>query len=302
MKEVGCCLCGSDAKSVLFAQEGFDPYLKTISEDLEKIPRFWCVCDNCGFVYRSPTLEDHELARLYEHYEEEIFKSTTPDAYFDKIVGIPDAESENVQKINWLKETLGEQGPGKPAAEMSVLDVGCGGGTLLYAIFEKLGCTDLCGVEMNKAYAGLAARRLDADIRNQSYSSGMFERTFDLVVNTKVLEHVPKPGAFIRELASDLSPEGILFLEVPDIMDVYMLPPRHDRFYIPHIFYFSANTLREFLAGAGLSIITHRSVTTHRGRSYLQILAARSREAARSDAPYDDPEALKQKVLERSGK
>lgn len=295
MKKVKCYLCGSDVKTALFLQEGRDPYLEIVSKNLLKVPRYWYVCDDCGYVYRSPVLEESELKKLYENYEKDVFKNSTSDDYFDKIINIPEPDSENAQKTIWLERTLIEHGLGSDLHAISVLDVGCGGGTLLYALSKKLGCTNLYGVELNQPYADLAKRRLDADIRNEKYQSGMFGKKFDLVVFTKVLEHIPEPLPFIAELARDLSTKGILFLEVPDIMDIYSLPPSHERFYIPHIYYFSANTLRELLAREGLSILTNRSITTHRGRSYLQLLAGHSSEAKPSEMPYDDPQALKRK-------
>jgi 2-polyprenyl-3-methyl-5-hydroxy-6-metoxy-1,4-benzoquinol methylase len=104
----------------------------------------------------------------------------------------------------------------------------------------------------------------------------LFGRTFDLVMLTKVLEHVPDPAPFVQDLAKDLGPRGVLFLEVPDVLDLELLPPDHDRFYIPHIYYFSRAALAELVQRAGLAVLTARTVTGQRNRSYLQLLAARA--------------------------
>ena len=82
MKQVDCYLCGSDSKFELFIQKGRDIYLELISNDLLDVPRYWYVCSKCGFVFRSPVLEENELYKLYECYEKNVFKGTTPDEYF----------------------------------------------------------------------------------------------------------------------------------------------------------------------------------------------------------------------------
>lgn len=296
MREALCFLCRSANRTSLFKQQGTDPYLKIVFGQDTPSDLYWCVCNECGFVYRSPILDEAESAKLYEHYEADIFKNKDPDEYFDRIVSLPDAESENVQKTFWLEQMLDAYVPEIPAASMSVLDVGCGGGTLLYTVCRKLGFKNLSAVELNRSYADLAAKRLSADVRCQMYEPGMFSRCFDLVICTKVLEHVAGAEHLLADMAEDLTEEGLLFLEVPDVSDVYLLPPDHDRFYIPHLYFFSANTLGALLNRVGLSILARRTVVTPRHRAYLQIVAQRAEHPVEPEPPYDDPADLKRKV------
>lgn len=296
MKEVSCYMCGADSRTTLFKQQGRDPYFEIVFGPGKDVDLYWHVCNHCGFVYRSPMLDEQESARLYDHYEEDVFKDCDPDEYFDRIVGLPDPESENAQKTAWLGYFLGKHAGDRSFVSMSVLDVGCGGGTLLYTLREKLGLGRLCAVELNKAYADLARRRVGIDVRCQRYRPGLFSRRFDLVVCTKVLEHLADPRCFLAAMAEDLSREGLLFLEVPDVCDLYSLPPCHERFFIPHVFYFSRNTLDVLLAGAGLEAVESRVTLTHRGRVYLQMAARRADRPPARETPYDDPVALAERV------
>jgi len=242
-------------------------------------------------VYRSPALEAAEVIRLYEGYEGVVFNGKKPDDYFDHIVGLPLEESENAQKVEWLRSALDRVLPGRGTRDLSVLDVGCGGGTLLYTLNRRFGLSDSSGVERNRAYADLAARRAGILVSEREYRSGLFGRCFDLVVNTKVLEHVPEPEPFVRHLAADVAIGGALFIEVPDVSEVWSLPPDSDRFFIPHVYFFSANTLGELLGRAGLVPVISDVVST-RGRSYLRMLAVPSQKASSGTPPFDEAEEI----------
>jgi SAM-dependent methyltransferase len=229
---------------------------------------------------------------LYQRYEQDVFRNTTPEAYFDRIVTLPMADSENFQKALWLKETLTRFWPVRDLSSLRILDVGCGGGTLLYTLREVLSGGALHGIELNSAYADLARRRLNADIRNEPGRPGLFDCQFDLVVSAKVLEHVDDPEGMIRSMAEDLAPDGLMFLEVPDILDIYTLPHSHERFWIPHIWYFSRATLGALVARSGLEVIKARSIVAKRGRSYLQMLVQKGMVADLPVKPFDDPSDL----------
>ena len=296
MKKVGCYLCGSSQAGVLFKQEGHDPYLAKVHTSVPDYDLNWMVCHECGFVYRSPALTNLELDVLYERYDQDVFSNTTPDDYFDKIISLSNDESENWQKIAWLKEVIRKKGTGNIR---EALDIGCGGGTLLHTAREQLFLEKVAGVELNAVYADLARRRLNANILNETYVSGLFYNQFDLLINTKVLEHVPDPFPFLKEMYADLKTGGLLFIEVPDVSDMHSLPPTHERFWIPHIYFFSANTLSALLRKVGFHIVAHRVMETARQRSYLQFVAEKTEIVSDEIAvkPYDNIEELKNSVL-----
>lgn len=297
MKKVCCYLCGSNNGDILFKQEGHDPYLAKVHKSGVDFDLNWIICNECGFVYRSPAFTDHELDLLYKSYDQDVFSNTTPDDYFDKIISLSNDESENWQKIAWLKEKINDLGRNDIS---DALDIGCGGGTLLHTARKELALKKVCGVELNEVYADLARRRLNADILNKDYVSGLFKNKFDLLINTKVLEHVSDPIPFLKEMYDDLNQEGLLFIEVPDVSDMFNLPPTHERFWIPHVQFFSANTLKALLKKVGFSILNHRVILTHRKRSYLQLIAQKIENISDNnlDGPYDDIDRFKQLIAE----
>lgn len=297
MKPNNCCyICGSKDSEILFTFKGEDKYLDTVFEITPEADMNWMICNSCGFVYRSPVLEQDEYERLYENYDTDIFANTTPDEYFDKIISLPIGTSENREKANWLRALLDKNGLNN---NLEVLDIGCGGGTLLYILNEELSIGGMYGVELNKAYADLAKRRLDADIRNENYESGIFGQQFNLLINTKVLEHIPDPLPFLKEMYKDISNEGILFIEVPHVSDMFNFSLTDERFTIPHIYFFSEGTLSALLEKAGFTILQYRVFDASRNRSYLQVVAQKITQSHKEwtlSGPLDDVQAIIRKV------
>ncbi len=291
-----CYICGSKDSQVLFTFKGKDKYLDSVFEITPKDDMNWMICNDCGFVYRSPVLEQDEYERLYENYDTDIFENTTPDEYFDKIISLPIGTSENREKASWLKAILDENDLND---NLKILDIGCGGGTLLYILNEELSVDGIYGVELNQAYADLAKRRVDADIRNENYTSGIFGKQFNLLINTKVLEHIPDPLPFLREMYNDLLNEGLLFIEVPHVSDMFNFPLTDERFTIPHIYFFSEGTLSALLEKAGFTILKYRVYEASRNRSYLQVVAqkiVKSNTKWALNSPLDDVSSIIRKV------
>jgi len=103
----------------------------------------------------------------------------------------------------------------KPLEGISVLDIGCGGG-LISCPLAKLGAqvTAVDPAEKNIKTASVHAREegLDIDFRAATAESLAQEgKTFDVVLNMEVLEHVSDPPAFVNTCASLARPGGLMF-------------------------------------------------------------------------------------------
>ena len=95
------------------------------------------------------------------------------------------------------------------SAETKVLDLGCGFGDFGGEL-AKLGCQVTLADDESfvlPAYSSLPFRSINID-RNDLKSLG----TYDLVICSNVLEHLPKPVRFIQSAHELLKPRGTLYL------------------------------------------------------------------------------------------
>ncbi len=265
MHSTNCQLCGSNEKNLITKQSFPDHYLDMIGIEYKNKDRNIVGCKSCGFIYRDPTLDDSDLRKLYSQFRDMSFRNETPDEYFDRIVGLPLEESENVARIGWLHNLL----PDRLKKIGCVLDIGCGGGVFLHTFMLMNPGWEVCGVEPTSSFAQLASRRLNSHVIDGSYEPGLFSKKFDLITINQVLEHVQSPVDFMRGVASDLAPNGYIYLEVPDVRDFDYLPPNHDRFLMQHLSIFSAETLKSTCLKAGLKVQHIKHAVTIRKRHNL---------------------------------
>ncbi len=96
-----------------------------------------------------------------------------------------------------------------------VLDIGCGEGVLLDAFDDGV---SVVGVDLN--LASLRTCRREKPARPILQADGteplpFADGSFDVVLCTEVLEHVPQPRAMIAEIGRVCSPQGRVVLTVP---------------------------------------------------------------------------------------
>lgn len=141
-----------------------------------------------------------------------------------------------------------------------LLEVGCGNGRQLERLVQA--GWQAQGVDFDPA-AVTQARSLGLEVRlgdiaEQDYADG----SFDAVVASHVIEHVPEPAAFLRECRRILRPDGYLVLLTPNAAALGhrvfgsawagLDPPRH-------LYVFSGQALDRLAAEAGFAVRSIRS-------------------------------------------
>ncbi len=304
MKHVGCYLCESPDFDVIDEQNFDDEYLHYIDAKLLAQPRYWKACKSCGLVYHDPRLDEQDVVALYEErYRRHSLKdTTTPDQFFDKIVSIPKSESENYNKVAWLKPRL--LNFMKETADPAMLDIGCSAGMLIKLFLDDMPGWSGAGVEPTKRFAEVAGRRVGVPVRSEIYRSGLFGRKFNLITLVHVLEHTIDPVRFLSEIRKDLAEGGLVFIEVPDIADFGNLPPTHDRFMCPHIYYFSVHSAGQLFSRAGLRVVESDCYVSSRGHANMRLLCAATTDDNKTAQPIrsvgdDDALSLRRGWTER---
>lgn len=96
----------------------------------------------------------------------------------------------------------------------SLLDVGCGNGRFLRTM-RSLGWV-VNGVEFSDDGVRVC-RKADLPVHHGDLASAGFpDAHFDVITVRHVIEHIPEPQLFVRELARILKPGGTLIMETPN--------------------------------------------------------------------------------------
>jgi SAM-dependent methyltransferase len=82
----------------------------------------------------------------------------------------------------------------------SVLDVGCGNGSLLDAIQGELRPRELTGIDISQDALARARQRVRGDFYCLDIEKETLDRQFELVLSSQVIEHIGDHEAFLRRL------------------------------------------------------------------------------------------------------
>ena len=97
----------------------------------------------------------------------------------------------------------------------NLLDIGCGSGILLAAIKKSGIVADLHGLDISK-YAAQHASQFAKIFTGDLTTANYLKDQFDVVVSHHVIEHVPDPLLFVKNIKKILKKNGILILATPD--------------------------------------------------------------------------------------
>lgn len=227
-------------------------------------------CVRCGFGWNHSMMRDGELAAFYSRYAKKVDSADEDDLLFG-----PSAADTETLTTNQARFVAGYI----RSPQGRVLDIGCGKGAFLQAFTAlKPGWTP-SGVEPSHEEAALARRHPAVEIHEGMFGDVPFApQTFDLVTVMHVLEHVSRPDQLLRQVHATLKPGGLVFVEVPNVLDSNMF---YDLLLVEHLYHFCPETLRRLLVREGFEVIGQQPSTTY---GALRIVARKS--AAR---PKDDP-------------
>ena len=106
-----------------------------------------------------------------------------------------------------------------PDRVKSVLDIGCGAGGNAARLADRAERID--GVTLSEDEA-VRARQFCKEIFVHNLEEGLPPGThppYDVVLASHVLEHICFPDKLLRDIAAQLSPEGILIVALPNLMN-----------------------------------------------------------------------------------
>jgi len=255
MEYVTCAMCGPSKTTVLSR--------KGIFKKGGPVIRFQnVICKSCGLVYRNPRPGTLELDGLYHKIYLEKRHSLADEGAALAFLKTVNQKNKGEQVAEFLQGVLN--------GESHVLDIGSGLGLLGGFLHQKLG-VDVLGVEPSELSARVSEQTYGIPVFRGTFDAFLTKRdgrVFDCILLHHVFEHFGDPLGKLRECASILSERGVLYIEVPNVLD-FKKPISHF-FDSLHLYNYSPATLTGILRLGGFKIIRWNTEKRYR----LQILAA----------------------------
>lgn len=138
-----------------------------------------------------------------------------------------------------------------------VLEVGCGNGFFLNALMKR-GIKDVYGVEPSSRMVALSGDKLRKRIKVDIFKKNQFPaNSFNVILCFHTLDHLVRPGEFVRESFALLKKGGLALVVVHDIdgLSVKIFGENSPIFDIEHIFLFGKKTLREIFVRNNFEVL-----------------------------------------------
>ena len=211
-------------------------------------------CSRCGHLQTVPRPDAARLANYYVH------DYRRPRLYGADVANARSFPNDNLFYLNRGRSVVELLSPHIHSAAPEVLDIGTGFGHMLYAFGERYPDSRRLAIEFSDVCVDhLQAIGVRVLVGPVEEILPTVKTRFDAITVSHVLEHLNEPAAVLRLLRDYLAPQGLLFIEVPNISDKAVRShadsvwaPRWDE---PHLGFFSLERLRRLLEDSGYEIL-----------------------------------------------
>jgi 2-polyprenyl-3-methyl-5-hydroxy-6-metoxy-1,4-benzoquinol methylase len=202
-------------------------------------------CSACRCLFIDPLPGDKEIAGFY------------PAQYWWKASAGILKSLEGAYRKMALRDHVAFVSNAAPRRDSSLLDVGCGSGTLLGLLKER--GFQVRGFDFSAEAAAIAKSEngVDVVVGSRLQDAGFEDESFDLVTLFHVMEHVTDPRTILSEVRRILRPAGRLVLQVPNI-ESWQFRLFGVRWYgldVPrHVVNYSNRAMQRLLADSGFKV------------------------------------------------
>lgn len=251
-EKVKCAICGVDDAQTLFTKGD-------LTSDITNV-----VCKKCGLVYMNPrpTPESYR-----EFHVEEFLRERHGLVSVEKLA--PKVKGSDLKMKSEVASFIA--GSLKPGA--GVLDVGCGFGTLLNILKTKYHA-EVQGIELATVDVEAAKQFYGLELFNGSLKEFFLkypDQKFDCITLHHTFEHMSEPREELKTMREMLRPGGILYIGVPNVMNLKKRPEIF--FQMGHPYSYSPSTLQNILRLEGFNIVKFNRKAAFPGA--MELLAMR---------------------------
>lgn len=200
------------------------------------------LCEACGLVQAVTDKRwEDESREIYTRYDIYHQSGGIEQTVFNPATGKGRARSDAIVEGLLPTAKLPESG--------RLLDIGCGNGAFLRACSRSLPGWVFCGSEFDTRHRA-AVEAIRGVERLYSGSLTEIPGEFDVISLIHVLEHIPAPTTFLKQVAMKLRPGGWLVVEVPDcLINPFFL------LVADHASHFSPGSLSRVVGDAGFEVL-----------------------------------------------
>lgn len=210
------------------------------------IPRKVVRCSRCSLVSLENPISntvDYSAKEYRKLHSPVLGKTLSPKEMFDSQIQFQ--KNRIIRIRNLLKP------------KSIVLEIGCSTGHFLFSIKDMV--KKVVGIELEPRYAEFARKYCKIQVYDKPLGETPVRvKQFDIIFMFQVFEHIPNPLEFLLLCKKYLKPNGIIYIEVPNVNDVllsvYDIPSFSEFYYRePHVYYYSEKTLGRMLEKAGFA-------------------------------------------------
>ncbi|HRD77496.1 MAG TPA: class I SAM-dependent methyltransferase, partial [Hyphomicrobiaceae bacterium] len=234
-----CNVCGGSLRSIAAYAA-----LPRVSSDCKPVAPGGSVaaCSACGGIQKPVTsafLAD--IGVIYAKYDVYYQGGGMEQIVFDSRKGAPSRRSELLSDRLLSTDLLPAKG--------SVVDLGCGNGAFLASLAARLPGWSLAGLELDRKHEATLARipRFERLIVGEPEA---LSGSFDLISMIHALEHFTDPLRTLTAIRARLTPQGLLFIEIPNVEQ-----NPFDLLIADHVSHMTPWTLETLLARAGFEVV-----------------------------------------------
>ena len=252
-----CEICLGKKNKHLYTQQ----FLLPCEQDDEHYEYDVVACEQCGFVYATNIMSRVELSEFYKQNLKYAYKSDRGN--------IPEyAKWLHAKSYDFVNSRLNKIINKFDKQQLSVLDIGCGGGYLLHCFKEK-GYGNLQGLDPAPDCKISAKELYDIDIATATLEEYKTKNKFDLIILGSVLEHMSNIDEVVEQIKGLLNPGGFLYICVPDgdNMGAVLNEPFLE-FSLEHINYFTRGSMTNLLSSRGFSNVGFESLLVEQYGGY----------------------------------
>lgn len=205
------------------------------------------VC-NCGLVYLNPRWNAATYDTFYQQFYDDLYRLEVK----------PDYGIEGV--IRHMAQVWERAAPHFKQPPVNILDAGCGSGHGLRYLGGKIPGASLAGIEASPECCRTLREEIKAEVVDSDLNGEWTQRCrgrFDFIVMRHVVEHLLDPLTSLARIRDSLSPHGLIYIAVPDMMHPRTVLRDYVKwweywFRAVHPYYYCRETLFPTLYVAGL--------------------------------------------------